>query len=136
MKKSLHTLFRSLIIASLYSCDFDNSGPEIIVLSFVKSEAFYVDADNTQTLFGVYGEGELKISLDSVYLDIFTDSITYAFRKGETLSHEKGIIIQSSNQPEEVLLMLFKENDKEPYQAVIQSYDKVYKFHIDQAHNN
>lgn len=133
MKKLLYILLTSLIGASLYSCDFDNNGPEIIVLSFLKSEAFYIDADNTQTLFGVYGEGELKISLDSVHLDIFTDSITYAFRKGDTLSHKKGIIIQSSNQPEEVLLMLFKENDKEPYQAVVKSYDKVYKFHIDQV---
>lgn len=93
MRKILPILL--VVLVMLVSCGRDKINTDTIILNFNSAENYAI-SNNLKEHIGDLGQGNVNITLDSVFMKIPSDEIEFSYRKGATLSTERGIAIYSS----------------------------------------
>ena len=94
-----------LFVLIVFGCKTDKTTSEEITLKFSSASNNVLSGEEV-VFVGKLGAGTVIVTLDSVFMDIPTDDISFAYRKGSTMTTSKGTVILSSKVDSGVFMLL------------------------------
>ena len=111
-----------------FSCKTDKKNPETINMTF-SGAANNVLSGSEVIFIDSLGAGSITVTLDSVFMSIPTDDIEFSFRKGRTMTTNKGTVVMSSQLESGVFMFLGKGSDG--YSCELNTGERLVQFDVE-----